>query len=90
MSATPRTDAHTIQIEFTDGPFKSVTYVPVEFSKTLERELATSTAEREKLRGIIYRSVWDRIHMDQSAIKVTKEDIEASLEVFYATQKGIK
>ena len=49
MSDTPRTDANTIRIEFCDGPFNSLVYVPVEFSQTLERELAAVKAERDNL-----------------------------------------
>lgn len=82
MSDTPRTDANTIRIEFGDGPFKSVTYVPVEFSKTLERALAAVTAERNKLRGIIYRATVAKVCAETDPLAfVPAQDIEDSIAI---------
>jgi hypothetical protein len=53
-------------------------------------QLATVTADRDKLRGIIYRSTCDRLNGEDAASMLTSEDINDSLEVFYAMQKGIK
>ena len=39
MSETPRTDANHIHLEFSEGPFKTIDYVPVETARQLEREL---------------------------------------------------
>ena len=58
---TPRTDAAVLWADSYQGKF--INLVPADFANELERELAASKAEVERLRGLVNESIVEKSNL---------------------------